>query len=141
MPTRSRATKSGVASGAMRIDPGESWRGLSLTITPSWGAASSGTDGLWSLADARSLAPDTEFEPGQRLEAELGYGLDVGHAPGVVTPYAGLSLSDGASRTWRTGARWAISPGATLGLAGTGSETAGDAAPAHGLMLRGVFRW
>lgn len=90
------------AAGAVRIDPGESGRGLLLTITPSWGATSSGTDRLWSFADARSLSPDSEFEPGQRLEAELGYGLDMGHVPGVVTPYAGLSLSDGASSTWRT---------------------------------------
>ena len=30
---------------------------------------------LWSARDARGLAPDHEFEAGQRPEGELGYGL------------------------------------------------------------------
>ena len=30
---------------------------------------------LWSARDARGLAPGHEFEAGQRLEGELGYGL------------------------------------------------------------------
>ena len=72
------------ASGAIRIDPGTSGRGLSFRLTPSWGHAGSAAERLWGLGDARGLAPDAEVEAGQRLDAELGYG--VGAHPGVVTP-------------------------------------------------------
>ena len=129
------------ASGTVRIDPGASGRGLSLTVAPVWGAAASGTERLWGHADARALAPDAEFEAASRLEAEVGYGLDTGHAPGVLTPYAGVSLGGGASRAWRAGARWALSQGAALGLEGTRTEAGADTTPEHGLMLRGVVRW
>ena len=71
----------------------------------------------------------------------MGYGLGLEAAPGVLTPYAGVSLADGASRALRAGARWALSPGAALGLEGTRTEAGADATPTHGLMLRGVFRW
>ena len=104
------------AGGSVRIDPGQSGSELSLTVAPSWGATSSGTDRLWSLDGARSLAPDTEFEAGRRLKAELGYGMGLGHAPRVVTPYAGLSLSDEAGRAWRTGTRWHESPDTAVGI-------------------------
>ena len=60
------------ASGSVRIEPGASARGLSLTLSPAWGAASAGAERLWSARDARGLAPDGEFEAGSRLEAEIG---------------------------------------------------------------------
>ena len=76
------------------------------------------------------------------FKAELGYGLGLGGAPGVVTPYAGVSLADGGERRLRTGARWAIAERATLGLEATRREAANDeAAPEHGVMLRGSLRW
>ena len=129
------------ASGSVRIDPGASGRGLSLTLAPAWGNASSGTGRLWSAANADGLAPDDDFEPGSRLEAELGYGFGAPAALGVLTPYAGLGLTDGGGRTSRLGARWQAAPAFTLGLEGTRREAAGDAAPEHALMLRGAARW
>ena len=128
------------ASGSVRIDPGASGRGFSLTLSPAWGSASGGTERLWSLADARGLAPDGEFEAGSRLDAEAGYGLGGPDGLGLVTPYAGLTLSGAGERTWRLGARWQVAPAVTLGLEGTRAEAANDDAPAHGLMLRGVLR-
>ena len=112
------------ASGAVRIDPGASGRGLSLSIVPSWGAASSTTDRLWSLSEPGSLGPGGDVEAGGRLETEVGYGVGLAQAPGVLTPYVGLSVGDGAGRAWRTGARWAIAPQATLALEATRAETA-----------------
>ena len=102
------------ASGSVRVEPGPSGRGLSFTLTPSWGAASSGTGQLWSLRDASALTPDGEFEgeTESRLDAELGYGL--GHAHGVVTPFAAMTFGDG--RNVRTGARWQWSRNAAFGL-------------------------
>lgn len=128
------------ASGAVRIDPGPSGTGLSLTVAPVWGAASGGPERLWSLADARRLAPQDGFEAGRRLETEVGYGLALEGAPGVVTPYVGLSLSDGTGRAWRGGARWKVAPGAAVSLEGTRQESY-SGAPEHGVMLRGSLSW
>ena len=127
------------ASSAIRIDPGASGKGLSLTVAPVWGAASGGTERLWSLADARGLAPHSDFEAGRRLEAEVGYGLGLGRAPGVLTPYAGLSWSDGG-RVWRTGARWQVAPGTAVSLEAT-REEAYEGASELGLLLRGSLSW
>ena len=83
------------ASGSVRIDPGASGRGVSLTLAPAFGAASSETERLWSLGDARRLSGDTGADAGSRLEAEVGYGwrlLSTTH--GMLTPYTGLSFSD-----------------------------------------------
>ena len=87
------------ASGAIRINPSASGRGLSLTLSPSWAVAPSGSDRVWSLADARGLAGESEVEAESRLEAEVGYGLGLRRAPGVLTPYEGASLADGDNRT------------------------------------------
>ena len=131
------------ASGSVRLDPGASGRGLSLTLAPTLGAASSGVERLWSLRDARKLAANDEFEATGRLDAELGYGLPVfGAFTG--TPYAGLGLSDGG-RDYRLG--WRLAPGATalgfeLGVEGTWTEPANDdAAREHAVVLRGALRW
>ena len=130
------------ASGAMRIDPGVSGRGFSLTLAPTWGAASSGVERLWSPEGARSLAPDGGFEAARRLEAEVGYGLGVGGALGVVTPYAGVSFEGGGGGTVRTGARWQIAPQAALGLELTRTESAHRGVEAeHGVGFRLTARW
>ena len=129
------------ASGSIRIDPGASGRGLSLTLAPTWGNASSGTERLWSLADTGGLAANEDFEAERRLDAELGYGLGGPAGLGVVTPYAGLSLAGGGERAWRAGARWQVAPAATLGLEGTRREAANDDVPEHGITLRGALRW
>ena len=131
------------ASGSVRLDPGASGRGLSFTLAPTLGAASSGVERLWSLRDAQELANDDEFEPEGRLDAEVGYGVPVfGALTG--TPYAGLGLSE-SGRDWRLG--WRVSPGTTafdfeLGLEGTWAVPADDeGAPERGVMLQGTLRW
>ena len=130
------------ASGALRIDPGAAGRGLSLSVAPSWGAAASATDRLWSAGDARALAPGHAPAAGGRLDAALGYGLGLPAAAGVLTPFAGVAVADSAG-SWRTGAHWAVGERASLVLEGTRREAGGhDGTTAeHGLMLRGQVRW
>ena len=129
------------ASGSIRISPGATGRGLSLTVAPSWGAASSGVERLWSLADGGRLAGNGDFEPEVRLEAEVGYGLGFGGTNGVVTPYAGLSFVDGGSRAVRSGARWMFGPGASLALEAAHQAANGDHSAANSLALRAEVRW
>ena len=129
------------ASGSVRIDPGAAGRGLSLTLTPAWGADSGGAERLWGLRDARGLAANDAFEPAGRLDAEVGYGLGAFGGRGLMTPFAGLALSDAGNRTWRSGVRWTLGPDVAFGIEGTRREPAGDEAPEHGLAFRAMLRW
>ena len=129
------------ASGSVRIDPGASGRGLSLTLAPAWGAASGGADRLWSLRDARQFAVNDAFDPAGRLDAEAGYGFGAFGGRGLMTPYAGLALSETGARAWRTGVRWTLGPAVAFGVEGTRSEPANDDAPEHGLAFRATLRW
>ena len=133
------------ASGAVRLSPGERGRGLSFSLSPTWGAASSGIDRLWGARDARGLEPEGEFEAGQRLEGELGYGLSLFGDRFTGTPNVGFGFSDGA-RDYRIGWRLTSAvrgdPGFEVNLDATRREAAGGAALAeHGVMLRGAIRW
>ena len=128
------------ASGTVRVAPGAGGHGLSLTLAPAWGATASGVDGLWSRQTTAGLAPQgTRQTPAGRLTAEVGYGF----APfdtGLLTPYAGTVLSDGAARTYRVGTRLQLGrPGATgltLNLEGTRQDPAGPQPATQGLRLQ-----
>ena len=155
------------ASGSVRIEPDASGRGLSLMLTPVWGAAAGSTDRLWSLPDARGLAGDAEFEAESRLDAVVGYGFSVLGGRGVATPHAGWSRS-GESEAWRIGQRlrlgraseWRVTGefadesrtyragygyrlGGALDLSVEASrrESASDAGAEHGVLLRAGMRW
>ena len=130
------------ASGSVHIEPGGAGRGLSLTLAPAWGNPSSAGRRLWSARDAADLAPARDIEAGRRLDAEVGYGLRSPSGPGVVTPYAALSMGEGAGRTLRTGMRWRLAPAATLGLeASRAGSPGGDEGPVNALTLRASVRW
>ena len=129
------------ASGSVRVEPSASGRGLSLTLAPTWGDASSAVERLWSLRDPGGLAANADIEPRARLDAELGYGLTGPRGVGVATPYAGLGLAGEGARAWRAGARWDLAPRFTLGLEATRREPSTDDPPEHRLMLRGALRW
>ena len=126
------------ASGAIRITPSASGRGLTLSIAPQWGRTGSAAEQLWSAPDATALGTDRVFEGDARLALDAGYGVGVGH--GVLTPYAGLTLGDAGSRTVRTGARWHMGAHAVLGLEGT-RRTSGIGKADNHLMLRIALRF
>ena len=128
------------ASASVQLDPGASGRGLSFTLSPTVGVASSGVERLWSLSDARGVEPGGgTFEASRSLEARLGYGLGAFGGHGLTTPYAGLSLADGGGRTWHAGVGWSLGPTLNLDLEGTRSEAADEAD--HAMMVRGTLRW
>ena len=129
------------ASAAIRIDPGSNGRGMSLTITPTWGSAASEAEQLWSTRTAEDLVGNAEFEAEQRLDAELGYGVRGPGGWGTLTPYGGLTLADGAGRTLRTGLRWKALQNATVGLEAAREDGTGEAPANHAVMLRAAVRW
>ena len=132
-------------SASARLDPGERGRGLSFSLSPTLGAASSAAERLWGAHDARGLAPDGEFDAARGLQAEAGYGLPVLGGRFTGTPNAGFGLADGGARDWRIGWRLTSAapgdPGFEVNLDATRREPANDAAPEHGVMLRGGIRW
>ena len=129
------------AGGSVRLDPGASGRGLSLSLAPVWGTPSSGVERLWSARDAAGLVRDDDFEAERRLEGEIGYGLGAFGERGVVMPYAGLGLAEAGDRTWRAGARWSLAPHLAMSLDGARREPANDDASEHGVQFRLTLRW
>ena len=127
------------AGGSVRIDPGASGRGLSLSLAPVWGTPSIGVDRLWSARDAAGLVRDDDFEAERRLEGEIGYGLAAFGGAFTGTPNLGFGLSDSA-RDLRLG--WRLTPAARgdsgfeVNLDATRREAAGDdAVPGHAIRL------
>ena len=137
---RERGYEEWEAAGSVRIHPGASGTGLSLTLAPAVGTASGGSDPLWSLGDVRGVAGDVDVDARSRFEAEVGYGMRSTSTRGVLTPYVGVSLSGGGMRVWRLGARWAIAPDMNLRIDGRGGESS-DVAPEEAVILRGDLRW
>ncbi|MGI9311647.1 MAG: autotransporter domain-containing protein, partial [bacterium] len=94
-------------SGTLRHAAGADGQGLSWRVEPGWGVTASGVDRLWTES-AAELADDSSnesFEPTMRMDNELGYGFAFGE--GMLTPYTGLRLSDGA-RDYRLGGRYKL---------------------------------
>ena len=127
------------AGGSVRIDPGASGRGLSLSLAPVWGTPSSGVERLWSARDAAGLVRDDDFEAERRLEGEIGYGLPAFGGAFTGTPNLGFGLSDSA-RVLRLG--WRLTPaargdsGLEVNLDATRREAAGDdAVPENAIRL------
>ena len=125
-------------SGSLRIAPALSGRGLSLSMTPSWGAE--GESGrLWDTRPS-ALAGDGGEPPGARLDTELGYGLSLsGGLTG--TPYVGLGL--GEARDVRLG--WRLTSGRmqsfSLGVEAVRRAAANDDTPEHRIGLEASLRW
>ncbi len=91
----------GVA-GSFRYDPHPaSDLGLSLSVSPSWGAGQRGVESLWGTAPTpgAALGSFEEFDgsdtPQGRLEAEIGYGLPALGGGATGTPWARLGLAEG----------------------------------------------
>ena len=126
-------------SGSIRFAPGASGRGLSLSLTPAWGADAGSADRRWSARDAAALTANDDTEASGRLDAQVGYGVAGPDRLGTVTPYTGVGLAGEDARIFRIGARWTLGPDASLGLEGTRRESVDD--DQHGLILRGALRW
>ena len=129
------------ASFAVKVNPGNDGRGLSLSITPTWGNTANEAGQLWTTRTADELARAEPFDAGRRIDAELGYGIQGPSGIGTLTPYGGFSLANDAGRTLRTGLRWNASQQATVGLEGTHETHADGNAPTTSIMLRGAIRW
>ena len=129
------------ASGAIRLVPHTSGRGLSITVAPSWGVLGGNTERVWAANGAPRGIDIEQGEVERRLESELAYGL---HAPlglGVVTPYTRMTLAESGKRTLRAGARWNTSPSSTWNLEAVVDDGREGGTPSNALMMRAHKRW
>ena len=129
------------ASGALRMNPSPSGRGLSLRLAPVWSSASSEPEDLWSAPAATSLVLEEDVESETGLESELGYGVGLSGSAGVLTPYPGPFLGNGDSRTYRADARWRLWSDATHSLEGARASGAGASDSASSVLLRASVRF
>ena len=90
----------------LRIDPRRSGRGLSVSVTPAYGASASNVEGLWS--QGVSLLSGSPVDNAARLQTEVAYGLAALGGRGVVTPYSGLSVESGSRQYVRLGGRFEL---------------------------------
>ena len=132
-------------SGHLRLVPGGAGRGLSASLTPSYGVDPGGSQRLWALPDASRLTSNGEADPSSRLDAEMGYGMALFGDRFTGTPNVGLGLSDTARDLrmgWRLTSNVRGDPGFEVNLDATRREAVGgEEAPEHGVMLRSLIRW
>ena len=100
--------------GAMvTIDPGMDRRGLSASVTPSWGETATGVQRLWQQGAA---GPAWYGTSRAQVDAQLGYGVPVFGGRSVLTPFGAMNLAGDEARRYRLGGSLATSRWTTLSL-------------------------
>ncbi len=129
-------------SGTLRLVPDASGRGISMSLTPSYGADPGGSERLWMQPDPVGLAANDDAPLSSRFDAEVGYGTALFDGGFTGTPNVGLGLSDTA-RELRMGWRMNMAAGRggdfELNLDVTRRED--DAGAEHGIGARLTTRW
>ena len=126
-------------SGLIQLDPNAAGHGLSMSVRPTIGVTASGVNGLWEHGTLDLLSGS---QSGGRVEAEIGYGLPAFGMAGVLTPFAGASLTDAGAYSLSVGGRLELGPAFGLTLEAERSDgTDPNAAPEHDVTLEGSFRW
>ena len=111
-------------SASAALVPHSGGKGLTLKLSPQWGAASRTSDHLWLAPEVSRLASwESPADPSSGLVAEVGYGLSLPGPKNLLTPFAGATLSDSGTSALRTGARWNIGSDLSMQLGGTRTRT------------------
>ena len=144
------------AWATIRMDPGEPGKGLSLSLSPTWGVASSGLDQLWNAGSSSmpgygvstpgygigspGYAANSWLNPGGRISAELGYGVDAFHGMGMGTYYSGLERAGSGFQSLRLGKRWELGTQLQMSVEGERNEF-GLMDPDHAISVQGLLLW
>ncbi|ORU92747.1 MAG: hypothetical protein A6F72_05280 [Cycloclasticus sp. symbiont of Poecilosclerida sp. N] len=112
-------------SGLVKYQANSSGQGLWLSLQPAWGDTPSNVaDRIWQPAAVTDYANDEDSNGNRNLQlnTELGYGLPGFFGRGLLTPYAGLNMTND-SQGYNIGARWAIDSRLNLDLIGEHKQT------------------
>ena len=123
--------------GAIQINPDRHGRGLSLTLTPTWGTTTGGIQRLWTEGMALRKEDEQDTYTGLRLESEISYGLP--HGGGLLTPYIGMNLLEDKHH-YRMGGRFNLRDTMTLNLEAERLEQ-DDTDPENGIGIRFELQW
>ena len=126
-------------SGLIQLDPNAAGHGLMMSVRPTFGVTASGVSGLWEHGTLDLLSGGEAA--GGRVEAEIGYGLAAFGTAGVLTPYAGASLTDAGAHSLSLGGRLELGPAFDLTLELERSDSADpDTAAEHDITLEGLLQ-
>ena len=127
-------------SGLIQLDPNAAGHGLMMSVRPTFGVTPSGVSGLWEHGTLDLLSGGDAA--GGRVVAEIGYGLAAFGTAGVLTPYAGASLTDAGAHSLSLGGRLELGPAFDLTLELERSDSADpDGTAEHDITLEGSFSW
>ena len=121
----------------LRVDPGESGLGPSMSLTPAWGATASGVHQLWERGASGFSMYDT---PGARMNAQFAYGLPALQGAGLFTPFGAISLAREDGQGYGLGATLAVGRTATLSLEAERRRRL-HARAVYAVMLRGMLQF
>ena len=131
-------------SGAVRYRAADDGRGVSFDLGSAWGAAQSGVEGLWNRQNASGLARGVAPDAAQRLQANLGYGVQGRKGRALWVPYVGVESGEGGSQALQLGLNLASGPNVEAGLEfgrRDGGIRAAGQAPERAMQLRWGLRW
>ncbi len=129
--------------GRVQLDSDAKGRGMYLKMVPTYGIVEGGFNQLFNHKSASTVSLEGKFNPRFHFEAELGYGVAVPN-PGplaIISPYAGLSLAEEGSRTFRLGTRCSQTENFSISIEAKRSFNTKEAAAEDGIALRGEIRW
>ena len=118
--------------------------GLSARVAPSWGgSAQGGAESLWGNQMAYGMGSHQMYGGGDRVDAEVGYGLPVG-ARFVGTPRVGMMTSE-HGRDYRVGYGLGVldrgKVNFELGVDAQRRESAMEGGSSNGFMGRATLGW
>ena len=121
----------------LRVDPGESGLGPSMSVTPAWGATASGVRQLWEHGANAFMAYNT---PGARMDARFAYGFPVLRGGGLLTSFGTVNLAREAGQGYGLGATLAVGRAATVSLEAERRRRLAAQA-IYAVMLRGMLQF
>ncbi len=120
------------------LKPTPGGQGLALRLTPTYGQTVTNTAQLWDQSAAALTGTDAAAL-GQRMNAEVGYGLAMADGQSLLTPYGNMTWGQ-RTRAYRLGSRLTLASGLNLSLESRRGETPGVAVD-HGVRLNVEWGW
>ena len=95
-------------SATLMVAPGTNGRGLSLSLSPRWGASADSTDQLWRNNGPVSARDFHKVDASWGVAGRIGYGLPMKQRQGTVTPFGEVNVAGAEQQRTKVGIRYAI---------------------------------
>ena len=95
-------------SATLMVAPGTNGRGLSLSLSPHWGASADSTDQLWRNNGPVSARDFHNVDASWGVAGRIGYGLPMKQRQGTVTPFGEVNVAGAEQQRTKVGIRYAI---------------------------------